>query len=108
MDLILVLIYTGVAIVFSAFLINVGLKMYAVKSYKKLIVDYRKHPKRYGWFEHYFLGFRLFNARPLEWSIEQLGDTMITVWYRFSGILFILFAIFFIMSTVVNWYFYLA
>lgn len=88
---------------FSWLLIILGLRLFKIPSYKAHIAAYRKDPKKFDWFDHYFLGFRLFNAKLMEITVNIFGDKLLSLWFRFSGILFILFAVFFIIGLIALW-----
>lgn len=94
---------TGIAGLFSWYLITIGRRLFAIPSYKAHIAAYRKNPEKFDWFDKYFLGFRFFNAKLMEWTVNALGDKLISWWYRLSGIMFIIFAIFFILGTITLW-----
>ncbi len=87
------LLYTLVALPFGAFLITIGRKFFAIQSLQALVNGYKKDPKKFGWFEHYFLGFKFWNVTMTQWSLDAFGDKLITLWYRFSGVFFMVIGI---------------
>ena len=103
MDLPSLLIYSIMVVPFSTFLILVGKRLIHIKSVSKHIAAYRKNPNKFDWFDRYFLGFTFWNAKPLEWFIKISGDKLLSIWWRMSGMIFIIFAISFLIGTIVLW-----
>ncbi len=83
-----------VQLLFSAFLLLIGYKFFSIISYQKHLTEYKKHPEKFGWFEHYFLGWSFFNMWFTEGSIKMFGDKGLTLMWRAGGAVLMAFGFF--------------
>lgn len=97
--------YSIGVLVFAMLLFKAGQKMMKIESIELLALSYKKNPKKFGFFEKYFLGFGFYGIKTTLWCVKHFGDNFMTSWYRISGMIFIVFSAIFTTGVISLWIF---
>jgi hypothetical protein len=95
--------YSVAVLIFAKLLFQTGKKLIALESLELLALNYKKNPKKFGFFEKYFLGFGFLGLTTTLWAIKYFGDRFMTSWYRVSGGIFIVFSLIFTLGVIALW-----
>lgn len=83
---------------------KIGLAMFKVTSVKTAIEHYEAHPDQGTVIEKYFYGWYFpINRTIMKKLSAGNGDKFITAWYKVSGVIFMIFAVFFVAGTIFAW-----
>lgn len=101
----MLILYSLLSFGFAWIVFHIGMVMFETTSMRAALEKYQKNSKSASWVEKYFYGWVFPGQIKL---MKQLtagrGDDFVTFWLRFTGLIFMSFAVIFIAGTIVLWY----
>lgn len=100
MSLLASLAFTIFAFAFSWLIFSIGKTMYNVKSVRIALEHFQTNPSQGSTIEKYFYGWIFpLNRKVMLNLTAGNGDKLMTLWFKLSGVVFMGFAIFFVIGT---------
>ena len=104
MSAVYMLVYSVFAFAFAWLVFKIGQAMFKITSVKAAIEHFEVNPSNGSAIEKYFYGWIFpINRRIMKSLSAGSGDKLITAWYKISGVIFMLFAAFFVAGTLFMW-----
>ena len=96
--------YTLLSFGFAWVVFHIGRTMFETQSTKDALEQFQKNPRRASWVEKYFYGW-IFpsQVKLMKRLTSGKGNDFLTFWLRFSGLIFMSFALIFTAGTITLW-----
>jgi len=102
-SVIFLFVYTLVSLACVYYFLIVGCFLVRMTSIDSALKRFLKKPKQSSWIEKYFFGWVFWKGQMTQKMLDIFGDKWVTLYYRATGLIFLIFGIVFAVGVIANW-----